>query len=395
MQDLRIVGRDENSEPIQLLLSDDAGHEFRVPIDKALRSAVMPEQSALPQHRPEPKPLAPREIQARIRSGSTIEAVMEASGLSREHVLRYAGPVIDERAYIASQARGTIVNTASAAAPHRLAFGDSPATLEAMVRVRLRSMDIEHESVAWDSYRREDGSWTISCSFDVNSSSTYASGIGTKPPAQWAFEPTRRVLTPMNKWAESLWTMPDDLTQGGRRLAPVEEPFDVDFTHRRRPRNPPAAPTTKSAATAESAPGSDAEDLLDMLRARRGQRLGTDEAGDDKLATMLTRNEQPTPRSSGSTTLTPVSAPAGSASSADEAHRGAQATSADPEDRDAWGFSYSDDRPESGAAEKDAANGSGNGKDGSGQSGSAKRGRRSKRPAMPRWDDILFGGSKD
>ena len=48
---------------------------------------------------------SPREIQRRIRHGETADAIAEAFGLPVEHVARYEGPVLGERAHHAALAR--------------------------------------------------------------------------------------------------------------------------------------------------------------------------------------------------------------------------------------------------------------------------------------------------
>lgn len=48
---------------------------------------------------------SPREIQRRIRHGETAEAIAESFGLPVEHVARYEGPVLGERAHHAALAR--------------------------------------------------------------------------------------------------------------------------------------------------------------------------------------------------------------------------------------------------------------------------------------------------
>lgn len=511
MQDLRIVGLDEENDPPRLMLSDEAGADYALPVDEALRAAVGRTPGASPSGTAAsesatgaaaPKPsLSPREIQARLRAGATIEQVVEASGQSRDHVLRYAGPVADERVYIATLARQTVIASASTTEHHRVAFGDSPATLEAMVRVRLRAMDVPLSSLSWDAWRREDGRWAITCSFDISSSSTHAEGIGLKPPAEWAFDTHTRSLRAENKWAESLSQLDTSEVLGsgqrsGRRLAAVDEPFDVDrgpagvtsssprragHTSTRgrgagpdRAADPSVSPLRPSnEADDDAGQGTDTEDLLDILRARRGQRLGTDESGDDKLATLLTRDEQPrssphsipdqdaahrpsrpvragadSPRhraaenpgekdrgegESGDKDRTGHGRPESHGEPAAETHRPARRRGEDDDlqhtgpipgleeqldhaeepgyetGTDAWGFSYEDtgddvDEPapsESGRhapepedsphrpsepSRKDQE---------SSDTEKRRRSSKSKRPSMPRWDDILFGSKNE
>ena len=139
MQDLRLVGVHDDGE--HLLLSGTGGEMFQLPINEALRLAasrpsVRTSAAAL-------WPCLPRDIQARIRSGSTAAEVAAASGMPLEKVERYEGPVLAEREYVAQQARK--VEVASPAPGHdiyRSAFGDNPATLGDMVAHRLTAHGI-------------------------------------------------------------------------------------------------------------------------------------------------------------------------------------------------------------------------------------------------------------
>lgn len=407
MVDLRIVGVDAEGNERRLLLCDEAGAEYALPIDEALRSAVTrPASSPAPGSVEAAASLSPRAIQARLRSGATVDEVVEASGLSREHVMKYAGPVADERDFYATRARQSVVARASTAEHHRLAFGDAPATLEAMTAVRLRTMGVPLSSVTWDAWRREDGLWAVICSFDAETASAQASEIGRKPPAEWVFDPTARALSAVNEWAQSLMTLPAAPTparHGRRRLAAVDEPFDVDDhpSTAVAGSGPPArgsdshsSTTGHAASSGQDSPvhgsqsGTDQQDLLDILRARRGQRLGADENDDDKLATLLTREEPA--HSERRTTLQPV----------DEARSEEEQDTAripgleeDPEPpaeeptggTDAWGFSYADSSDEEPAGDGESE------RETEAQAPKPKKRSGSRRPAMPRWDDILFG----
>ncbi|MBO0596038.1 DUF3071 domain-containing protein [Nesterenkonia sp. E16_7] len=374
MQHLRIVGVNDEENMAQLILSDDSGQEFSLPIDEALRHAVTRPPVRPSQPRPATSPLTPREIQARLRAGATVDQVVAASGLTSAHVERYAGPVHAERSYIAQRARTTQVAPASAAEAHRLAFGDEPADLENMVNVRLRAMDVDLSTLSWDSWRREDGLWQVTCVFDVDSSATHGAGIGLKPPAEWSFQPDTRQLRAINRWAESLSALsatvptprksesePQGATSGtGRRLSAVDAVFNVEETADPRGLGATAGPAAgrpqpeagtrgartsvpRSGARGETAQRGDAgargdaarrggtgsrgdsgargeghehEDLLDVLRARRGQRLGADAEADDRLALMLNKQD-PQDRDSAATPADPGRTPT---ESEDEEH---------------------------------------------------------------------------
>lgn len=392
MQELRIVGVEAEGKTPQLLLSDEAGAEYALPIDQALKSAVT---SRVPPagHRSAERQsatFAPREIQARLRAGATVDQVVAASGLSEEHVLRYAGPVADERAFYASRARRTTVARASTAENHRMAFGDAPASLEDMVRVRLRAVGVQLDSLAWDAWRRDDGLWAVTADFDAASSESHAGAIGQPPPAEWVYDPAARSVRPVNKWADSLMSLPQGPVRhrSGRRLAAVEEPFDVDedatpSAARTALSPPPAAAETPKADTEGH------EDLLEILRARRGQRLGADESGDDKLATLLTRDDPAgEERPAG---LRPVeSTDEGSAVEASDAEG---ESAADSSGKDAWGFSYEDSQDDDNEGHPSPRQPD----DPPAQGGDAQPRKRSasRRPTMPRWDDILFGSKNE
>ena len=279
MQDLRLVGVHDDGE--HLLLSGTAGAMFRLPINEALRLAA-----SRPAGRPSavaPVALSPRDIQAKIRSGSTAAEVAAACGMPLEKVERYEGPVLAERAYIAQQAQK--VEVASPAPGHdvyRSAFGDNPATLSDMVAHRLTAHGIRSSTMEWDSWRRPDGTWTVVAKFEA-APGGHAS-IGEEPPAMWTFNPTRKSLQNANRWAQQLSELePLDGPVPARRLSAVSDrPFDFETDAEA------AARTGMGAgAGAGTEQQKDPDGLLDMLRSRRGQRLGVDEDSDDALALLL------------------------------------------------------------------------------------------------------------
>jgi hypothetical protein len=255
---------------------------FRLPINEALRLAAS-RPVARPSAGAAPVTMSPRDIQAKIRSGSTAAEVAAACGMPQEKVERYEGPVLAERAYIAQQAQK--VEVASPAPGHdvyRSAFGDSPATLGDMVAHRLTAHGIQSSSLEWDSWRRPDGTWTVVAKFEPAPGGHVS--IGEEPPAMWTFNPTRKSLQNANRWAQQLSELePLDGPVPARRLSAVSDrPFDFETDAEA------AARSGLGTATANGVePGKDPDGLLDMLRSRRGQRLGVDEDSDDALALLL------------------------------------------------------------------------------------------------------------
>jgi hypothetical protein len=102
--------------------------------------------------------LRPRDIQARIRSGESPEAVAAAAQTTVEKIAGFANPALAERAHIAQQARQASV---------RRRTGDGPPRhLGEAVADRLQEDGVRAEDVGWDSWRRDDGRWTVVADYD-------------------------------------------------------------------------------------------------------------------------------------------------------------------------------------------------------------------------------------
>lgn len=284
MQELRLVGVDESGG--HLLLSGEGGTSFRLPINEALRMA-----STRPSTRPAARqetfrgtegkdqraPLSPRDIQTRIRGGASAQEIVDETGVDLQHVLRYEGPVRAERDYMAQLAqRVEVASPLPSNDGYRSAFGDNPAQLDDMVRYRLQAFGVNPETAEWDAWRKPDGLWTVVVRFELPTGS--AASVGEEPPAQWTFNPSRRTILNANRWAQVLSELePLDGPLPSRKLSAVaDRVFDFETD-----------------AAAEEPEGEDSHELLEVLRSRRGQRLGTDEDGDDALALMLAKGHIP------------------------------------------------------------------------------------------------------
>ncbi|MET3921522.1 septation protein SepH [Arthrobacter sp. UYEF20] len=285
MQDLRLVGVHDDGE--HLLLSGAGGEMFQLPIDEALRVASSRTSAkAASGAGTTPIAMSPRDIQARIRSGSTAAEVAELSGIPLAKVQRYEGPVLAEREYIALQARKVeVASPAPGQDIYRSVFGDNPASLSDMVTHRLPAHGIDPSTVQWDSWRRTDGSWNVVARFEPKPGQ---SGIGEEPPAMWTFNPARKSLQNANRWAQQLSELePLDGPVPARRLSAVSDrPFDFETDADAAART--ATAQHNAIQQLQLQQDQEADGLLDMLRSRRGQRLGVDEDADDALALLLT-----------------------------------------------------------------------------------------------------------
>lgn len=275
MAHLTLAGVSDDGKRLRLV--DDEGVEHTVEIDERLRAALRGNVGSRRLETKMDSALRPRDIQARIRAGATAEQVAAESGVELASVRRYEGPVRAERDYVAYLAQRVEVATPIPSHDgYRSAFGEDPALLGDMVAFRVQSYGIDPASLEWDSWRRPDGSWHVEASFDLPDDSTV--DLGEQPPAQWTYNPTRKTVVNGNRWAQVLSELePLDGPLPARRLSAVADRV-FDFEAEKQEETPEAA---------------DQDGLLDVLRSRRGQRLGTDEEGDDALAELLTRGAIP------------------------------------------------------------------------------------------------------
>lgn len=94
-----------------------------------------------------------REIQDRLRSGSSVEEVAAEAGVEPAELQGYAVPILAERDHIADLARAANVRRA----------GDSPAHrgLEAVVTEQLRARGLDPRDVEWSAARVERRRWQV------------------------------------------------------------------------------------------------------------------------------------------------------------------------------------------------------------------------------------------
>lgn len=161
---LRFVGVSEDGT--QLRLVDEEGAEHVLAVDDRLRTAVAPTvQTALPANRGMEKTmestLRPRDIQARIRSGETPEAVAQAAQTSVDKIMAFAAPVLAERQHVAERAQRSSVRRSDAGQ------ASGARTLGDAVAAHLRSHNVDPQTVEWDAWRREDGRWSLIAGYDT------------------------------------------------------------------------------------------------------------------------------------------------------------------------------------------------------------------------------------
>ncbi|WP_431982726.1 septation protein SepH [Streptomyces qinglanensis] len=191
MPELRVVAVSNDGTRLVLKAADST--EYTLPIDERLRAAVRNDRARLGQIEIEVEShLRPRDIQARIRAGASAEEVASLAGIPVDRVRRFEGPVLAERAFMAERARKTPVR--------RPGENVGPQLGEAVAeRLLLRGAD--KDSVYWDSWRRDDGTWEVLLAYRV---------AAQPHSATWTYDPPRRLVQAVDDEARALIGETDD-----------------------------------------------------------------------------------------------------------------------------------------------------------------------------------------
>jgi hypothetical protein len=185
MRQLRFLALAEDGSAI--VLSDENGGQYRLAADDRLKAACRGDGVRLGQIEiMMDSSMRPAEIQARVRAGENPEDIARAGSMPVERVLRFAGPVLQERAQIVQRARATRCKP--------LADGLTPLLGEA-VDGRLARTGIDPESATWDAGRRENGTWRVT----VRYSSGRQSG-----EAVWVYDPIGAQVRPNDDTARDM-----------------------------------------------------------------------------------------------------------------------------------------------------------------------------------------------
>ncbi|GHF01869.1 hypothetical protein GCM10017786_38800 [Amycolatopsis deserti] len=152
MRTLRVVGLHEDGKSI--VCEDPARRErFLLPADEKLRAAVRGDVPRLGQIEIETESqMRPREIQARIRAGESVQQVADTAGVAVERVERFAYPVLLERSRTAELAQS--------AHPVR-EDGPDVRTLGEIVAYAFGVRGQDYSQATWDAWRGDDGRWIV------------------------------------------------------------------------------------------------------------------------------------------------------------------------------------------------------------------------------------------
>lgn len=259
MQQLRVIGVEDG----ELLVASDDGTRFRIPVEEVLQANLRPSISDAGAGRK----LAPKDVQAHIRSGMSAQDVAAITGAPLEYIQRFEGPVMAEREFVITSALAITVHTAADTDPMRqgMTFGTA-------IRERLHELGGTDER--WASWKDATG-WIVKLAFTANQ---------IDHDARWQFDPKRHALTPLNNEAITLSQQGEaagPLMPRLRAVSPTEPVIDssrfdsgaFEFAESITP-DPSPEPVRIARATEDEAPASHNQtaDLLEALRRRRGER---------------------------------------------------------------------------------------------------------------------------
>lgn len=179
MSDLEFVAFSDDGKMIILQGAD--GTWVEVPIRESQKTYTTPTEMLTGEE------ISPREIQSRIRAGMSPAELAAATGNSLERIMSYAPPILLERAHVATKATRTVIRRASGSGP----LGDT-------VSGKLERLGVDPAEIEWDSFRREDGRWSVTA--------TFPSETGTRK-GTWLFDVRNNALVAADE--EARWLIGD------------------------------------------------------------------------------------------------------------------------------------------------------------------------------------------
>lgn len=233
VRELRVIGVTPDSTHI-VCVDTESGQKFRLPADDKLRAAARGDLARFGQIEIEMEAsMRPRDIQARIRAGASVEQVTEESGMPASRVERFAYPVLLERARAAELAQK--------AHPVRQ---DGPAveTLIDIVTAAFTARGHTLDNAEWDAWKDEKGYWVAQLQWQ-NGRSEIA--------AHWRYQPDAHggSVSPLDDPASDL--IDPDYGRALRGLAtilPAQAEVEAPVAAPEPPAEPRPAPVARGAA---------------------------------------------------------------------------------------------------------------------------------------------------
>ncbi|WP_227984480.1 septation protein SepH [Nocardia spumae] len=357
MRELRVIGLTPDSAHI-VCVDAETGQKYRLAADEKLRAAARGDLARFGQIEIETEAtMRPRDIQARIRAGASVEQVTEESGMPASRVERFAYPVLLERARAAELAQK--------AHPVRK---DGPAveTLIEVVSAAFAERGHNIDIAEWDAWKDEKNYWVAQLQWQAGRSVI---------AAHWRYQPDAHggSVMPLDDPASDL--IDPDFGRALRGLAtilpePAPEPGPVVDPA-------PAAPVQTSASVETAQAG------LEEYYEQRAAVGGT-------AVPVSAKGAVANPSGAGAAPSTPAvpaaAAPPAPAAPTEPAPPAAPAPAPEPTPAPA----PTPAEPETAPAAKSASGGAGGKAEPKPAAQKSARAKRGKAP-MPSWEDVLLG----
>ena len=147
-RDLRLVGKNEDGTYLEL--TDESGDKFTLRISDNLKSLVNAPRLAAVAPSDERPNYSVKDIQNRLRSGESMGSISRTTDWTIEKIEKFAGPILQERAYI--------IETALKA---KVGRDQSAPTLGEITYKQLSEHGANMEEVDWNTHRNLDGTWNL------------------------------------------------------------------------------------------------------------------------------------------------------------------------------------------------------------------------------------------
>jgi hypothetical protein len=191
MSELRLTGK--TPDGVHIALTDNNGAEFTLRISDILRATVnQPRLTSVPVA-DENTVMSVKEIQRRLRAGETMDSIARDGNISIDKVERFSGPILQERLFIIDQVHSLT--------PRRDGkdSGRDALTFLDIVISKLAPRGVDVDSLDWNTWRIDDGTWTIELHYPNRD------GLGS---AQFSYDTHRRTITPLDD--NAAWMMGEE-----------------------------------------------------------------------------------------------------------------------------------------------------------------------------------------
>ena len=242
MRELHVVAVSEDGRHVVLAARRGSSKgAFKVALDATLAAAL---RGDLPRAGDDAVPeISPKEIQARLRAGESVEQLARAAGVPLARVARYSGPVQGEMARMIDAVRSSYVV--------RGRLGRSAVDLGTAVDAALEHGGADDESTEWTTYRQENGCWLVTVRWYSRKRTRTAS---------WLYDPAQRTVTPSDHAAAALAFQESEEAAAKRKPpAPPKKPTAKKAPARKAPaKKAPAKKAPAKKAAAKKAPAAKA-----------------------------------------------------------------------------------------------------------------------------------------